>query len=82
MLVCPDRECGHRDLVAKTTNARCPQCRKKLELRGSGEGQIFVCQCGFRKKLAASAGAGRARTSAARIGLSKRNPHYQCRSLN
>jgi DNA topoisomerase-3 len=53
MLVCQDRECGHRDLVARTTNARCPQCRKKLELRGSGEGQLFVCPCGFREKLSA-----------------------------
>lgn len=53
MLICPDRECGHRDLVAKTTNARCPQCRKRLELRGSGEKQIFVCKCGFREKLSA-----------------------------
>jgi DNA topoisomerase III len=51
MLVCPDRECGHRDMVARTTNARCPQCRKKLELRGSGEGQLFVCKCGYREKL-------------------------------
>ena len=53
MLVCPDRECGHRDLVARTTNARCPQCRKQLELRGSGQGQIFVCKCGYREKLSA-----------------------------
>ena len=51
MLVCPDRECGHREMVARTTNARCPQCRKKLELRGSGEGQLFVCKCGYREKL-------------------------------
>ncbi len=53
MLVCPDRECGHRDMIARITNARCPQCRKKLELRGTGEGQIFVCPCGFREKLSA-----------------------------
>ncbi len=53
LLICQDRECGHRDMVARTTNARCPQCRKKLELRGSGEGQIFVCPCGFREKLSA-----------------------------
>jgi len=51
MLVCPDRECGHRDMVTRSTNARCPQCRKKLELRGSGDGQIFACQCGYREKL-------------------------------
>ena len=53
MLVCPDRECGHRDMVARSTNARCPQCRKKLELRGSGDGQLFACQCGYREKLSA-----------------------------
>lgn len=51
MLVCQDRECGYRKGVAKVTNARCPQCRKKLELRGEGEGQIFVCSCGHREKL-------------------------------
>jgi DNA topoisomerase-3 len=53
MLVCQDRECGHRKNVSRITNARCPQCRKKLELRGEGEGQIFACQCGYREKLSA-----------------------------
>ena len=51
MLVCQDRECGHRKNVSRVTNARCPQCKKKLELRGEGEGQIFVCKCGYREKL-------------------------------
>lgn len=53
MLVCQDRECGHRKGLAKVTNARCPECHKKLELRGEGEGQIFVCGCGYREKLSA-----------------------------
>lgn len=53
MLVCQDRECGHRKNVSRVTNARCPQCHKKLELRGEGEGQIFVCKCGYREKLSA-----------------------------
>ncbi|WP_203363945.1 DNA topoisomerase III [Bacillus sp. REN10] len=53
MLVCQDRECGHRKNVARLTNARCPNCHKKLELRGEGEGQIFVCKCGHREKLSA-----------------------------
>ncbi|MCM3765004.1 DNA topoisomerase III [Neobacillus niacini] len=53
MLVCQDRECGHRKNVARVTNARCPQCHKKLELRGEGEGQIFTCKCGYREKLSA-----------------------------
>lgn len=53
MLVCQDRECGYRETVAKTTNARCPVCHKKMQLRGKGEGQVFVCTCGHKEKLAA-----------------------------
>ncbi|MFX3659404.1 MAG: DNA topoisomerase III [Ectobacillus sp.] len=51
MLVCQDRECGHRKMLARLTNARCPNCHKKMELRGEGEGQIFACSCGHREKL-------------------------------
>lgn len=53
MLVCQDRECGYRNYIAKSTNARCPNCHKKLELHGEGDGQIFVCGCGYREKLSA-----------------------------
>ncbi|MEG6616805.1 DNA topoisomerase III [Peptococcaceae bacterium 1198_IL3148] len=53
MLVCQDRECGYRKGLSKVTNARCPNCHKKMELHGEGEGQIFVCQCGYREKLSA-----------------------------
>jgi DNA topoisomerase-3 len=53
MLVCQDRECGFRKALAKVTNARCPECHKKLELRGEGQGQIFVCTCGYKEKLTA-----------------------------
>ena len=65
MLVCPDRECGYRKSVTQTTNARCPNCFKKMELRGEGENQMFACVCGYREKLSAfkerkeSAGAGK-----------------------
>lgn len=51
MLVCQDRECGYRKGISRITNARCPECHKKLELHGEGEGQIFVCSCGYREKL-------------------------------
>lgn len=51
MYVCQDRECGHRKSISQTTNARCPNCKKRLELRGEGEGQIFACSCGYREKL-------------------------------
>ncbi|PAE41261.1 DNA topoisomerase III [Bacillus sp. 7884-1] len=53
MLVCQDRECGHKKNVSRVTNARCPQCKKKMELRGEGNGQIFACACGYREKLSA-----------------------------
>lgn len=53
MLVCQNRECGYRKGIAQVTNARCPNCHKKLELRGEGEGRIFVCKCGYREKLSA-----------------------------
>ncbi|UGB30869.1 DNA topoisomerase III [Metabacillus sp. B2-18] len=51
MLVCQDRECGHKKGISKVTNARCPNCHKKLELRGQGEGQMFACKCGHREKM-------------------------------
>lgn len=53
MLVCQDRECGYRKGVSVTSNARCPECHKKMELRGEGENRFFTCACGFREKLAA-----------------------------
>lgn len=53
MLVCQDRECGYRETIAKKTNARCPNCHKKMQLRGKGDGQIFVCTCGHKEKLTA-----------------------------
>ncbi|MER2460211.1 DNA topoisomerase III [Bacillus subtilis] len=51
MLVCQDRECGSRKTITRKTNARCPNCHKRMELRGQGEGQTFACVCGHREKL-------------------------------
>ena len=51
MLVCQNRECKTRKMISRTTNARCPNCRKKLELRGEGEKQMFSCICGHRERL-------------------------------
>ena len=53
MLVCQDRECGHRETIARTSNARCPNCHKKMMLKGQGDGQVFVCSCGYKEKLSA-----------------------------
>lgn len=51
-LVCTDRECGYRERISQVTNARCPVCHKKLELRGSKDKQIFTCSCGFKENMA------------------------------
>ena len=51
MLVCQDRECGTRKTISQITNSRCPNCHKKLELRGEGENRMFACVCGHRDKL-------------------------------
>jgi len=53
MFVCQDRECGYKKNISILTNARCSTCHKKLELRGEGENQLFVCSCGYREKLSA-----------------------------
>ncbi|MBQ1371481.1 MAG: DNA topoisomerase III, partial [Oscillospiraceae bacterium] len=51
LLVCPDRDCGFRKRTTQLTNARCPNCHKKLELWGEGDKQTFACACGYREKL-------------------------------
>ncbi len=51
MLVCQDRECNTKKTVSQLTNARCPNCHKKLELRGEGDSRMFSCVCGYREKL-------------------------------
>lgn len=53
MLVCQDRECGYRRSVSIVTNARCPECHKKMELRGEGDKKSFYCSCGYREKYSA-----------------------------
>lgn len=51
MYICQDRECGYRQSISVISNARCPKCKKKMEIRGSGEDKTFSCQCGYREKL-------------------------------
>ena len=53
MRVCQDRECGYKENVSRTSNARCPQCHKRMELVGQGEKQMFVCVCGHKERLSA-----------------------------
>ncbi len=51
MLVCQDRECGHRENLSMATNVRCPNCHKRMELFGNGDKKCYVCRCGFREKV-------------------------------
>ena len=51
MLVCEDRECGYRETVSRTTNARCPKCHKRMEMLLKGKEETFVCRCGYKEKL-------------------------------
>ncbi|MCI6005136.1 MAG: DNA topoisomerase III [Blautia sp.] len=53
MLVCQDRECGYRETVSRTTNARCPKCHKRMEMIVKGKEETFVCACGYKEKLSA-----------------------------
>ncbi|MBR3642091.1 MAG: DNA topoisomerase III, partial [Parasporobacterium sp.] len=53
MLVCEDRECGYRETIARTSNARCPNCHKKMELLMKGKEETFVCVCGYKERLSA-----------------------------
>ncbi len=53
MLVCQDRECGYRETIARTTNARCPKCHKRMELLVKGKEETFVCVCGYKERLSA-----------------------------
>ncbi|RSL31689.1 DNA topoisomerase III [Salibacterium salarium] len=50
MKVCQDKSCGYKKNISKTTNARCPKCKKQMELRGEGDGKLFVCKCGYKEK--------------------------------
>ncbi len=53
MLVCQDRECGHREVISRITNARCPNCHKKMEMYEKGGEKTFICKCGYKERLSA-----------------------------
>lgn len=47
MLVCQDPACKTKKNVQRKTNARCPNCKKKLTLHGKGPKAMYSCSCGF-----------------------------------
>lgn len=52
-LVCPDRECGHRQAAEpRLSNFRCPQCKKKMAILEKQTGRVVRCSnCGFTEKM-------------------------------
>ena len=69
MLVCQDRECGYRETVSRTTNARCPKCHKRMEMYVKGKEETFICGCGYKEKLSAF----QARRAKEGAGVNKRD---------
>lgn len=53
LLVCENRACGYKETISRTTNARCPQCHKKMELYVKGKEETFICSCGYKERLSA-----------------------------
>ncbi|MBF2757333.1 DNA topoisomerase III [Staphylococcus sp. GDY8P57P] len=46
MLVCQDPACKTKKNVQRKTNARCPNCKKKMTLFGRGKDAVYRCVCG------------------------------------
>lgn len=46
MLVCQDPTCKTKKNQQRVTNARCPNCKKKLTLYGTGKTAVYRCVCG------------------------------------
>ena len=49
MLVCQDPTCKTKKNVQRKTNARCPNCKKKMTLFGRGKDAVYRCVCGHMK---------------------------------
>ena len=69
LLVCQDRECGYRETISRTTNARCPKCHKRMEMLVKGKEETFVCACGYKEKLSSF----QARRAKEGAGVNKRD---------
>ena len=52
MLVCQDPTCKTKKNVQRKTNARCPNCHKKMTLFGRGKDAVYRCVCGHTESQA------------------------------
>lgn len=51
MLVCSNTACKHKQNLSLNSNARCPNCHKKMTVVGEKEKRLYTCICGFREKF-------------------------------
>lgn len=51
LLVCSNPVCKHKQNLSYISNARCPNCHKKLTVVGEQEKKLYTCGCGFREKF-------------------------------
>ena len=51
LLVCSNPGCRYKQQVSYISNARCPNCHKKLTVVGEKDKKLYTCVCGFREKF-------------------------------
>lgn len=49
--VCSNPDCRYRKSLSVNVNVRCPECHKRMQLRGEGDKRSFYCACGYREKF-------------------------------
>ncbi|MEG2543790.1 MAG: DNA topoisomerase III [Longicatena sp.] len=51
LLVCSEPSCSYKQNLTLNSNARCPNCHKKLIVVGEKDKRLYTCVCGFREKF-------------------------------
>lgn len=51
LLVCSNPNCKYKQTLSYLSNARCPNCHKKLTIVGEKDKKLYTCHCGFREKF-------------------------------
>lgn len=51
LLACSNPSCKYKQNLSYISNARCPNCHKKLNVVGEKDKKLYTCTCGFREKF-------------------------------
>ena len=51
LLACSNPACKYKQNLSFISNARCPNCHKKMNVVGEKEKRLYTCVCGFREKF-------------------------------